>query len=125
MSKLIYEQESFQIRGACFEVYREKGAGFLESVYQECLELEMREMDIPFVPQPRLELDYKGQKLKSEFQPDMICFGKIILELKAIRELTDEHRSQIHNYLRVTGHRLGMLVNFGHHPRVEIERIAN
>ena len=124
MIKLIYEQESFQIRGACFEVYREKGAGFLESVYQECLELEMRQEDIPFVSQPKLELDYKGQKLKSEFQPDMICFGKIILELKAIRELTDEHRSQVHNYLRATGHRLGMLVNFGHQPKVEIERIA-
>ena len=124
MSKLIYEQESFQIRGACFEVYREKGAGFLESFYQECLELEMRQEDIPFVSQPKLELDYKGQKLKSEFQPDMICFGKIILELKAIRELTDEHRSQVHNYLRATGHRLGMLVNFGHQPKVEIERIA-
>ena len=124
MSKLIYEQESFQIRGACFEVYREKGAGFLESVYQECLELEMRQEDIPFVSQPKLELDYKGQKLKSEFQPDMICFGKIILELKAIRELTDEHRSQLHNYLRATGHRLVMLVNFGHQPKVEIERIA-
>ena len=124
MSKLIYEQESFQIRGACFEVYREKGAGFLESVYQECLELEMRQEDIPFVSQPKLELDYKGQKLKSEFQPNMICFGKIILELKAIRELTDEHRSQVHNYLRATGHRLGMLVNFGHQPKVEIERIA-
>ena len=124
MSKLIYEQESFQIRGACFEVYREKGADFLESVYQECLELEMRQEDIPFVSQPKLELDYKGQKLKSEFQPDMICFGKIILELKAIRELTDEHRSQVHNYLRATGHRLGMLVNFGHQPKVEIERIA-
>ena len=124
MSKLIYEQESFQIRGACFEVYREKGAGFLESVYQECLELEMRQEDIPFVSQPKLELDYKGQKLKSEFQPDMICFGKIILELKAIRELTDEHRSQVHNNLRATGHRLGMLVNFGHQPKVEIERIA-
>ena len=124
MSKLIYEQESFQIRGACFEVYREKGAGFLESVYQECLELEMRQEDIPFVSQPKLELDYKGQKLKSEFQPDMICFGKIILELKAIRELTDEHRSQVHNYLRAPGHRLGMLVNFGHQPKVEIERIA-
>ena len=124
MSKLIYEQESFQIRGACFEVYHEKGAGFLESVYQECLELEMRQEDIPFVSQPKLEFDYKGQKLKSEFQPDMICFGKIILELKAIRELTDEHRSQVHNYLRATGHRLGMLVNFGHQPKVEIERIA-
>ena len=124
MSKLIYEQESFQIRGACFEVYREKGAGFLESVYQECLELEMRQEDIPFVSQPKLELDYKGQKLKSEFQPDMICFGKIILELKAIRELTDEHRSQVHNYLRATGHRLGMLVNSRHQPKVEIERIA-
>ncbi len=83
----------------------------------------MRLQKIPFVAQPKLELEYKGQKLESAFQPDFICFGKIIVELKAVSKLADEHRAQLHNYLKATGHRLGMLVNFGHHPRVDIERI--
>jgi GxxExxY protein len=68
-------------------------------------------------------LPYKGRNLRSEFQPDFICFNPVIVELKAVKELGDEHRSQLHNYLKATGHRLGQLVNFGHHPGVEIERI--
>ena len=122
-SKLILEQETFAIRGACFEVYKEKGCGFVEAVYQECLEMEFALQGILFVPQPRLELEYKGRKLRSEFQPDFICYSQVVVELKALRELTDEHRAQVHNYLKATGHRVGLLVNFGHHPGVEIERI--
>ena len=123
-SKLILEQETFAIRGACFEVYKEKGCGFVEAVYQECLEMEFTSQGILFVPQPRLELEYKGRKLRSEFQPDFICFNQVIVELKAVKELTDEHRAQVHNYLKATGHRVGLLVNFGHYPGVEIERIV-
>ena len=123
-SKLILEKETFAIRGACFEVYKEKGCGFVEAVYQECLELEFTLQCILFVPQPRLELEYKGRKLRSEFQPDFICFNQVVVELKALRELTDEHRAQVHNYLKATGHRVGLLINFGHHPGVEIERIV-
>ena len=123
-SKLVLEKETFAIRGACFEVYREKGCGFVEAVYQECLEIEFALQEILFVPQPRLELAYKGHKLRSEFQPDFICFNQVIVELKALKDLTDEHRAQVHNYLKATGHRVGLLVNFGHHPGVEIERIA-
>ena len=123
MTDLLYEQETYRIRGACFEVYKEKGCGFLEAVYQECLEIELRLQEMDFASQPRLALEYKGQRLKNEYVPDQICFGKIVVELKAVSALTDEHRAQVHNYLKATGHRLGLLVNFGHHPQVEIERI--
>ncbi len=124
MSELIYAQESYRIMGACFEVYKEKGCGFLEAVFQECLELEFGDQAIPFEVQPRLALSYKGRPLRQTYSPDFICFGKIVVEIKAVSALTDEHRAQVHNYLRATGHRLGLLVNFGHYPKVESERIA-
>lgn len=122
-TNLLYDKETYAVRGACLEVYRLKGCGFHADVYQECLEIEFQLRSIPCVPQPRLELEYKGRKLRSEFQPDFIVFGKIVVELKAVSEPTDEHRAQLHNYLKASGHRLGLLVNFGHYPGVEIERI--
>ncbi|HSY18419.1 MAG TPA: GxxExxY protein [Candidatus Acidoferrales bacterium] len=121
---IIYKLESFDIMGACFEVYKEKGSGFLEAVYQECLEMEMADRKIPFISQPQLALAYKGRPLKSKYTPDFICYGKIVLELKAVTALTDEHRAQIQNYLRATKFKLGLLVNFGHYPKVEYERIV-
>ena len=123
-TNLIYESESYQIIGACFEVYRDKGCGFLEPVYQECMEIELRLRDVPFVPQKQLALEYKGHPLRSKYEPDFICYDKIILELKAVTELADEHRAQVQNYLRATGFRLGLLVNYGHYPKVQIERIV-
>lgn len=123
MTDLLYEEETYRLRGACFEVYKEKGCGFLEAVFQECLEIELGLQGITFVVQPRLELAYKGRKLKSEYRPDFVCFGKIIVEIKAVSALNDEHRAQVHNYLKATGHRLGLLVNFGHYPKLQIERI--
>lgn len=124
MGKLKYEEESYRIRGAAFEVYREMGCGFLEAVYQECLEKELTKAGIPFAAQQELLLRYKGEALNQTYKPDFICFGKIIVELKAVKELGDEHRAQVHNYLKATGHELGFLVNFGHYPKVEIERIV-
>ena len=124
MTEIIYPEESYKIMGACFEVYREKGCGFLEAVYQECLELELADRDIPFFAQPKLALNYKGRPLRQTYAPDFVCFDMIIVEIKAVSALNDEHRAQLHNYLRATGHRLGLLVNFGHHPLVEWERIA-
>lgn len=121
---IIYKEESYQIMGACFEVYNEKGAGFLEPVYQECLELELGIQGIPFVAQPGLALEYKGKPLSKTYAPDLVCFGKIIVELKAVSELSNEHRAQTHNYLKATGMRLGLLVNFGHYPKLEYERIV-
>lgn len=123
-TKLIYPEESFAIRGALFEVYKLKGCGFLEAVYQECLEIELGLRDIPFVSQPKLELEYKGRKLVTRYQPDFVIHGKIIVEIKAVSALADEHRAQVHNYLRATGMKLGLLVNFGHKDGVQIERIV-
>src|SRR5437016_11105795 len=94
---LIFKEESYKIIGACFEVYREKGCGFLEAVYQECMEIEFRLQGIPFVPQKMLPLEYKGVPLKTRYEPDFICYEKIIVELKALTELSDEHRGQVHN----------------------------
>lgn len=121
---IVYKEESYRIIGACFEVYKEKGCGFLEAVYQECLEMEFSLQGILFQPQVALVLAYKGRPLKQRYVPDFICFGKIILEIKAVSELNDEHRAQVHNYLKATGYRLGLLVNFGHYPGVEHERIV-
>ena len=115
MSEIIYKDESYRIMGACFEVYNEKGCGFTEPVYQECLEIELGMQAIPFEPQAHLPLAYKGHPLRQRFQPDFICFGKIIVEIKAVSALVDEHRAQVLNYLNATGYKLALLVNFGHH----------
>ena len=79
---------------------------------------------VPFIAHPTVALEYKGRPLKQVYMPDFVCFSRIIVEIKAVSKLTDEHRAQVHNYLRATGHRLGLLVNFGHYPKVEAERIA-
>ena len=124
MAEIVFKEESYRVMGACFEVYKEKGCGFLEPVYQECLAIELELQEIPFLEQQELDLTYKGRRLKQKYKPDFICFGKIILEIKSVKALTDEHRAQVHNYLKATGYRLGLLVNFGHHPQVEWERIV-
>lgn len=124
MSKLIYEQESYQIRGAVFEVYREMGCGFLEPVYQECLQREFEIQNVPFVRHPNLEIAYKGELLPLKYIPDFICYDSIILELKAVKVLAPEHRAQLMNYLKATNKKLGFLINFGHHPLAQIERIV-
>jgi len=122
--EIIHKEESYAIMGACFEVYKEKGCGFLEAVYQECLEIEFGLQNIPAVPQPRLELSYKGRLLRQNYVPDFICHGKIVLELKSVSALNDEHRAQVQNQLRATGLKLGLLVNFSHYPQLEYERIV-
>ena len=124
MTKLIFEEESYKIRGAVFEVYGEMGCGFLEAVYQECLEREFEKQGIPFVAQQELSLSYKGEPLVQTYRPDFVCFERIVVELKAVRELSGEHRAQVHNYLKASGLKLGLLVNFGHYPETEIERIV-
>ena len=124
MSEIIYKQESYAIIGACFEVYNDKGCGFLEPVYQECLTIEFEYQRIPVIPKPSLTLSYRGRILRQTYQPDFVCSGKIILELKAVSALADEHRAQVLNYLHATGFDLGLIVNFDHYPKLEYERIA-
>ena len=121
---IVYETESYAIIGACFEVHNEKGSGFVEPVYQECLEIELALQQLPFLPQPELEISYKGKSLTSRYRPDFVCFDKIILELKAVSQFTDQNRAQVHNYLKASGFKLGLLVNFGSHPKLEYERIV-
>jgi GxxExxY protein len=122
--EILFKEESYRIMGACFEVYKEVGCGFLEPVYQECLGIELGLQSIPFIPQLNLALSYKGRILEQCYQPDFVCFDRIILELKAAKQLDDVHRAQVHNYLKATGHRLGLLINFGHYPKLEYERIV-
>ena len=124
MTEIIYKDESYAIMGACFEVYKEMGCGFLEPVYQECLEKELMIRKLPFRPQMELNLRYKMESLNQKYKPDFICYEKIILEIKALKALNDEHRAQVHNYLKATSYKLGLLVNFGHFPKVEYERIV-
>jgi len=124
MKELIYKEESYRIVGASFEVYKEKGCGFLEAVYQECLEIEFELQGILFVPRKPLPLTYKGRPLEQRYVADFVCCDRIIVELKAVSALTDEHRAQVLNYLNATGYRLGLLINFGHHPKLEYERLV-
>ena len=124
MADLIYKDESYKIMGACFEVYQTLGRGFLEPVYQECLELELADRGIPFVPQRKLPISYKKRVLKQFYKADLLCFEKIVIEVKAVTELCDEHRAQVFNYLKATGMRLGILVNFGSYPKLEHHRIV-
>ncbi len=124
MAEILFKEESYTIIGACFNVYKDKGCGFLEPVYQECCEIEFAFQKIPFLSQTELELTYRGQILRQRYKPDFICFQKIIVELKAVSALADEHRAQLLNYLHATKMKLGLLVNFGHYPKLEYERIV-
>jgi GxxExxY protein len=124
MMEIVYKDDAYAIIGTCFEVYNEMGCGFLESVYQECLEIELSSKGIPFLAQPELELRYKGKTLEQRYKPDFVCHEKIVLEIKAVSDLCNEHRAQLHNYLKATGYRLGLLVNFGQFPKLQYERVV-
>lgn len=121
---MLYKEEAYQIMGACFEVCKDKGCGFLEEVYQEALEMELEPQGTSFSSQLAIKLFYKGREMKRRYVPDFLIVGKIIVEIKAVDKLTDKHRAQVLNYLHATGFELGLLVNFGHYPKVEWERIV-
>ena len=124
MSELIYPDESYAIMGACFDIYNDKGCGFHEPVYHDCMGIELGLRQIPFAHEPSLALTYKGFSLKHTYSPDFTCWNKIVLELKACEKLADEHVAQVLNYLHAGGYELGLLVNFGHYPRLEYKRLA-
>jgi GxxExxY protein len=120
---LIYKEESYAIIGACMAVYKDKGCGFLEPVYHECLAIEFEIRGIPFASKALQTLQYRGRTLIQTFSPDFLCYEKVIVEIKAVSSLIDEHRAQVLNYLAASGCKLGLLVNFGHYPRLEYERL--
>jgi GxxExxY protein len=113
MNDLVYKEECFKIIGAAMSVHRELGNGFLEAVYADALELELNELKIPFNREISLTILYKGQPLKKEYIADFICYNKIIIELKAVSSLDNNHEAQIINYLKATGYKVGLLINFG------------
>src|SRR5438552_13244530 len=111
--ELIYKDESYAIIGACFAVYRDKGCGFLEPVYHECLEIELQFQRIPFSSKLFQTLQFRVRTLIQTFSPDLICYDKIILEIKAVSVLCDEHRSHVLNYIIASSFKLGLIVIFG------------
>ena len=116
---MIYKEEAHAVIGACIEVHREKGCGFLEPAYHECLEIEFEHQSLHAISKPKLELEYRGRKLNKTYEADFICFREILLEIKAVSKLTDDHRSQVLNYLNATRFPLALLVNFGSIGRLD------
>lgn len=123
MNTFYYKEETYKIRGAIFAVHKELGNGFLERVYQDALEFEFQARGIPYEREKDIQIMYKGKPLGEPYRADFVCYGKIIIELKAVEELQGIHRSQVINYLKATGMKLGLLVNFGE-EFANIERIV-
>lgn len=119
---LLYKEESYKIIGAAMEVHRLLGCGFVEPVYQEALEKEFVARGIPYEREKELTICYKGSTPSKTFRADFVCYGKIILELKAVKDFSDEHYAQTYNYLRASGLDLGILMNFGN-ASLEYERV--
>ena len=123
MENFIYKQETHDIIGAAMAVHRYFGCGFTEKVYQDALEQELLSLNIPFLREQPIQVTYRDVQLKTQFIPDFICYDKIIVELKAVSELDDTHRSQAINYAKVAGYKVALLINFGN-TSLEFERFA-
>ena len=119
---IYYKQQSFNITGAAIYVYNTLGSGFLGIVYQEALELEFVKRNILYEREKELTISYDGIVLKQTYRADFVCYDNIIVELKAVSHLDDSHRSQVFNYLKATGLKLGLLFNFGNANGLEFER---
>ncbi len=118
----LYKDEVYKIIGAAIEVHKELGPGFLESVYEEAMTYESEDRQIPFETQVKIPVHYKGKRMKKEFIADYVGYGKIIVEFKCIPKLTKVEEAQILNYLKATGSKVGLLINFGSHGRLEWNR---
>ena len=118
------DARTYKIIGAAMEVHKEMGRGFLEPVYQEALDIEFRNREIPYKAQPVIEIFYKGKALEKKYQPDFICFNEVIVEIKALDQLSGIEESQIINYLKATGRKVGLLINFGS-KSLEYKRFVN
>ncbi|NNC87959.1 MAG: GxxExxY protein [Akkermansiaceae bacterium] len=117
-------KEGYDLMGAVFEVHNDLGGGLLEEIYQESLELELKAQGIPCQPKQGLRVYYKGQELKKRYIPDIVVFGKIVVELKSVSALAPEHEAQLLNYMRITRMPVGYLVNFGPIKEVEWKRFV-
>ena len=125
MNELIQKEEVYDIVGAAIEVHRILGPGFLEAVYQEAMEIELSAREIPFDAQKQIRVRYKDQILSKQYIADLVCFNLILVELKALNRLSGNEESQILNYLKATGFKVGVLINFGSHGKLEWKRFVN
>ena len=121
---LYHGKESYDITGAAMHVYNTLGPGFLEAVYQEALAIEFKKRGIPYEQEKELKVFYDGQELKQTYRADFVCYGNIIVELKAVSEFDNSHRSQVYNYLKATGYKLGIIFNFGSREELQYERVV-
>jgi GxxExxY protein len=121
---IIYKEECYKIYHCIYKVYNKLGKGFLESVYHEAMEIEFTKENIPFESQKMIRIYYDDKPLTQSFKTDIVCYDKILLELKAVTKIHNEHKAQLMNYLAATKIKLGLLVNFGTYPKVEICRIV-
>ena len=117
-----YLKKMYNIIGAAMDVYNEIGFGMAEPIYQECLSIVCSERGIPWVRERKLEMHFHGRKLNKEYIADFMCYEDIVVELKAVSELTKEHRAQLFNYLRITDSFCGILINFGNPKNLMSER---
>ena len=122
---MIFEKESFAINGAMFEVHRQLGPGLAEKGYQEALEIELKLRNIPFEREKVFKIEYKNNVLNQHYVADFVCYDKIIVELKAVDVISDIHRAQLINYLKITGLKLGLLQNFNMVNMQPAERLLN
>ena len=116
------KEEGYQLRGAAFEVYNQLGYGMAEEVYQQSLEIELAIRAIPFESKRELTPMYKGRELSTRYKPDLLVYGAIVVELKAVSQLASEHQAQLFNYMRIARQAVGYLVNFGHKDELEWKR---
>ena len=118
----MFRQEGYDFMAAAFEVYNELGYGMAEEIYQQSLEIELSLRKITFLTKQEIEVYYKGHKLTTCYKPDLLVFGGIVVELKAVTELAPEHEAQLFNYMRVSRMAVGYLVNFGHKGTLQWKR---
>lgn len=123
MMKEVFRAEGFRLMGAAFAVYNELGYGMAEEIYQESLEHELRLKGIHFTAKPELRSEYKGHQLNKRYIPDLVVFGSLIIELKAVTALVSEHEAQLLNYLRISQRPVGYLLNYGHKDTLEWKRL--
>ena len=121
--ELIFKNEVYAIVGAAMEVSNELGCGFLEAVYQEALAIEFGKRQIPHEEQKRININYKGITLHKKYIADFLCYAQILVEIKAIRRITNTEEAQLLNYLKASGYSVGVLLNFGT-PKLEWKRFA-
>jgi GxxExxY protein len=121
---ILLKKETYAVVGATMEVHRELGPGFLDPVYQEAMQIELENRAIPFEAQKPLHIEYKGTRLTKEYVADLVCWGRIIVELKALDRLSGREESQLLNYLKATGLHVGLVINFGSYGRLEWKRFV-